>query len=263
MRIRKGSEAVARSGLVLALLCLLLHPAGPAQAFTVGYFLFEPHAMPGDRGPTGAAVEYFRDHIAPEMGIDVEFVGPVPFARLLRNFRDGEYDAVLLLVKNRERDALFVYPAEPFGEMVSALLVDVTKLPDNVTSSESLRGLVIGYTEKAWRPPSMRRPWMRFEMVASTSATIINFRKFDQGRIDAVYSPDRNALEYRKNQVRVLRPGKIVSIADTTVGFYTVFHPGVDPAIVRVYEGALEKVRSRLPYASLVEKYLVSPEDHN
>ena len=191
----------------------------------------------------------------------MEFVGPVPFARLLENFRGGEYDAVLLLAKNRARAERYVYPAEPFGEMKSALLVDMTELPDNVTSPEKLRGMVIGYTEKAWRPPVMHQPWLKFDMVISQSATIINFRKFDQGRIDAVYSPDKNALLYRKNRVRIRRPCKVVTIDGTEEGFYTVFHPGVDAAIVRVYEKALEKVRRRITYSELVEKYLVPHEN--
>ena len=262
MQKRKRIGGVAKNLLMLWLFCLLL-PAGDAEAFTVGYFLFEPHAMPGDGKPTGAAVEYFRDHIAPEMGLDVKFVGPVPFARLLENFRAGEYDAVLLLVKNRKRAARYVYPAEPFGEMTSALLADKTLLPDNVTSPESLRGLVIGYTERAWRPQAMRRPWLKFDMVATMSATIMNFRKFDQGRIDAIYSPDRNALLYRAERELVRRPHKIVSITDTTEGFYTVFHPGVPPAVVHLYEKALEKVRARLPYAGLVEKYLAPQGNRN
>lgn len=254
---------VAAIRLAISLFCLTLLSAAPARAFTVGFFLFEPHAMIEDGEPAGAAVEYFRDHIAPEMGLDVEFVGPVPFSRLLKNFRDGEYDAVLLLAKNRERADRFVYPEEPFGEMQSALLVDVALLPDRVTSPESLRGLLIGYTERAWRPSALRESWLNFDMVSSTSATILNFRKFDQGRLDAVYSPDKNALLYRKNRVRLSRPSKIVTIADTTRGFYTVFHPGVDRAIVRVYEKALKKVRRRLPYSALVRKHLPFRGDHN
>ena len=260
---KSGIGSRARLALPFLFLCLALLQAGPARAFTVGYFLFEPHAMVQNGQPAGAAVDYFRDYIAPEMGLDVEFVGPVPFARLLENFREGEYDAVLLLAKNRVREGQYVYPAEPFGEMQSALLVNVKQLPDNVTSPESLRGMVIGYTEKAWRPPLMRRPWLKFDMVISTSATIINFRKFDQGRIDAVYSPDKNALLYRKNRVRIRRPCKVVTIDGTDVGFYTVFHLGVDPAIVRVYEKALEKVRRKTPYSALVEKYLAPQTDRN
>ncbi len=207
--------------------------------------------------PTGAAVEYLRDYIAPEMGLPVKFVGPVPFARLLHNFQEGEYDAVLLLAKNIARDRLFVYPKEPYGVMESALLVDKGFVPDNVLSPEELKGMVIGYTNKAWRTPSLRRSYLRFDMVSATSATIINFRKFNEGRIDAIYNPDKYALLYRMLKTKLVRPCKVVPIVDSTVGFYMVFHPSVPKRIVRSYEKALSKVKTRLPYSSVIDHYLL------
>lgn len=240
----------------LLLFCLMLSWSQPAQAFKVAFFILEPHAMLENAKPTGAAVEYLRDYIAPEMGLPVEFVGPVPFARLLRNFQEGEYDAVLLLAKNNERAKLFVYPQEPYGEMESALLVGKGFLSDKVFSPEELKGMVIGYTNKAWRTPSLRKPYLRFDMVSATSATVINFRKFEEGRIDAIYNPDKFALLYRKLKTKIMRPCKVVTIADSTVGFYTVFHPSVPERIVRSYEKALAHIQARIPYLSVVDHYL-------
>lgn len=253
----------ARAAVLVPFLCLFLL-AGPARAFTVGFFLFEPHAMVQDGKPGGAAVEYFRDNIFPEMGLsDLQLVGPVPIARLLLNFRAGEYDAVLLLAKKPSRERRFLYPKQPFGSMASALLVGTGVLSDRVHSPEELRGLVIGYTESAWRAKPMYKPYLRFDMVSATSATALNFRKFNENRIDAIYSPDKYALLYRIGEMKMSRPCKVVPFEGTAEPFYTVFRPGVDKAIVRKYEKALKKVQARLSYESVVEKYLVPINDQN
>ncbi|WP_419786076.1 substrate-binding periplasmic protein [Pseudodesulfovibrio sp.] len=227
----------------------------PSHAFTVGYFILEPHAMVVDGSPTGAAVEYLRDHIAPEMGETVEFLGPLPFGRMLDEFMDGKLDAVLMLSRTQMREALFVYPKSPYGIIVSGLLVPRGSLPDPVTSVVQLAGLRIGSTD-AWRPDFLRDPSLDFELVRAPSATCINFRKYREGRLDAVYNTDRHALLYRMRRMPGLKASSVVTVAGTSDGMYTVFSPRLPRHIVSSYEKALEKVRRHLPYEQLVDRYM-------
>lgn len=204
---------------------------------------------------TGAAVEYLRDHIAPEMGEPVEFVGPLPFPRLLEEFQEGRYDALLLISRSPERAGRFVYPRDPYTVLVSGLLVPAGSLPDPVTSATQLRGLRIGYTA-AMRPGFMHDPSLTYDMVNAPSATRINFRKYREGRIDAVFNPDRNALVYRLHRTKGLKPSAVVTIAGTAEGMYTVFHPKLPRRYVESYEKALDKVRRKLPYQTLLGRYM-------
>jgi len=239
--------------ILLAVLCLLA--AASARAFTVGFFILEPHAMVVSGEVSGAAVEYLRDHIAPEMGESVEFVGPLPFPRLLEEFQEGRYDALLLLSRTPERAKIFSYPSTPYAVMVSGLLAPKGSLPDPVTSAAQLKGLRIGYTP-AMRPGFMRDPSLAFDMVNAPSATLINFRKYREGRIDAVFNPDRNALLYRLRRTKGLKPSSVVTIAGTAEGMYTVFHPKLPRRFLEKYEKALEKVQQDLPYQLLLQQYM-------
>lgn len=227
-----------------------------AYAFKVGFFVFEPHAMLIDGQQDGAAVTYLRDYIAPEMGIEVDFEGPVSFTRLLFDFSHGAYDAVLLLAKNPERARDFVYPSQPYGFMESSLLVPKDFPHETLTSPSQLKGLVIGYARKAWRTPFMRDKSLKFDMITTRYSTDTNFHKLDEGRVDCIYSPDKNALLYGLKTHVVERPCKLLVVPGPKVGFYTVFHPSVSFEIVRRYEKALSKVQALHSYESLVEEYL-------
>lgn len=210
-----------------------------------------------DREPGGAAVEYLRDRIAPKMAEPVVFEGPIPFARLLYEFQGGKYDAVLLLAKNPERAKLFIYPEIPFGKMESALLVKKGFARVPLKSPKDLEGVIIGYTNKAWRAPFMRDPSLQFEMVSAQYATEINFRKFNEGRLDAVYNPDRIALLYGAKRQKALRSHKLITVPGPAVGFYTVFSPYVPKAVVRKYEEALLQAQEEIPYETIVDQYLL------
>lgn len=229
----------------------------PAHALRVGFFTLEPHAMVIDEKAGGAAVEYLRDFIAPKMEEPVVFEGPIPFARLLFDFRGGKHDAVLLLAKNPERAKQFSYPEVPFGQMESALLVNKGFKNTPLTSPKDLEGVLIGYTNKAWRAPFMRDSSLQFDMVAAQYATEINFRKFNEGRLGAVYNPDRIALLYRSMRHKQLRSHRIIPVPGPAVGFYTVFSPYTPKTVIRKYEEALRQVLAETPYETIVDQYLL------
>lgn len=238
--------------LLLFFFCLTAN----ANAFTVGFFVLEPHAMTDGRTPTGAAIQYLRDIIAPEMGETVEFHGPYPFPRLLFDFQAGKYDALLLLAKNAERELKFTYPAKPYGTMQSTLLVG-GDFPDGpIASPRLLDNMVIGYAQKAWKSEYFNRTRVQFELVSGRYATPINLRKFAQGRIDGVYNPDKSALEFALKSFHPSRSHKLVAIPTPPMGFYTVFSHEAPPELVKRYEAALERVRETIPYSLLLDAYL-------
>lgn len=228
-----------------------------AHAFKVGFFVLEPHAMLVEGQPGGAAVEYLRDHIAVEMKESVTFFGPFPFTRLLHDFNDAKFDAILLLAKNSEREKSYVYPVNAYGYMESGLIVKKGFKFDEITSSKDLEGVVIGYANKAWRAPFMHDPSLEFDMITSVYATDNNIDKFSANRLGAVYNPDIHALQYslKKREGKII-PYKLLRIPGPSVGYYTVFHPSVPLETVHRYEKALERVQAVCPYKSVVSKYL-------
>lgn len=255
MRVRFRRAACRLAIFFLFLQGVVLCPFS-AQAFKVGFFVLEPHAMLIDGQPGGCAVEYLRDHIASEMGAEFEFEGPLPFTRLLFDFKEGAYDAVLLLAKNSEREHQFMYPSEQFGHMESTLLVPKGFPLGGLRSPEDLNGLVVGYAKRAWRSPFMRHNSISFDLVTTVYATDTNFDKFDNYRLDAVYNPDKNALLYRLKRHSLKRPYKLIPVPGNRVGFYTVFHPSTPKQVMSRYEKALRVVQKKFPYENLVRKYI-------
>ncbi len=252
----KRMFSILRLFFSLCLCVWVLLGASPAYAFRVGFFVFEPHAMVVDGVPGGAAVEYFRDYVAVEMGIKVEFEGPLPFGRLMQDFSAGEFDAVLLLAKSPERAKQFIYPEAPYGMMQSTLMVPKGFRVEKLVSPEQLNGMLIGYSRRAWRSSFMRHKSVQFDLVASEYATALNFKKFNEGRLEGVYSPDRAALLYRARQLPEMRPFKLLAVPDPAVGFYTVFRPSTPLETVRSYEAALRRAQAACPYDSVVQKYI-------
>lgn len=247
-------------GVLFFLLCVAAFVApGLSWArddLVVGFFAFEPHAMRGESGePSGAAVEYLSKHIAPHMDASVLIQGPIPFSRLMFRFEEGWYDAVLLLARTRERQGRFVYPPEPFGFMRPALLVRSGALAGGLTRPEQVDGMRIGFVQGAWIVPFLRRSKARFDLIAGGYATEKNLRKFVQGRVDGVFSPDRASIVYGAGKAGVER-FRVVDVPGEKVGLFTVFHPDVPDAVVRDYARALERARSQVDYEAVLDGYL-------
>lgn len=225
------------------------------ERLRVAYFVFEPHALSNDGFADGAAISYLKDQIAPEMGVDIEFIGPIPFSRLMYNFENGKYDAILLLAKNPDRAALFNYPSNPYGYMESSLLLRKKTVVNTLTSPEQLVDYRIGYAQKAWMTPFMHKLSHQLDLVSAKYATEINFRKLSNGRLDAVYSPDRWSLLYAAKR-HGISAKSLLKVPGPAVGYYTVFSKSVPHRLVAAYEEALKSAQKRLPYNQHLQDFV-------
>ena len=69
--------------LVFGGLLLLSHQYVCADTIKMGYFQHQPHQYIDDEAkPKGATIKYF-EIVAKKMGYEVEWVGPLPFARMM------------------------------------------------------------------------------------------------------------------------------------------------------------------------------------
>ncbi|MEI8634067.1 hypothetical protein P4S72_22235 [Vibrio sp. PP-XX7] len=96
------------------------------KPFRVGYFELIPHTFPKNdsnkNNEKSLAIEYFK-RIGMEMGLSEMTFKQYPLARLLHLLERRELDAALLLAKNTERNAKFVYPKTPFFQMRAAIVL--------------------------------------------------------------------------------------------------------------------------------------------
>ena len=71
--------------------------------------------------PIGAAVDYWEEYLAPEMKVNVEWVGPVNIRRLTKEALKGRIDAILVFAKNPERLKNFDFLDHSYTQMVAGL----------------------------------------------------------------------------------------------------------------------------------------------
>lgn len=246
--------------LALLLSCLLTLTLLASSSFAasrtlkVGYFRLEPHLIPKEGGaPTGAAIDYFKKHIAPEMGVDVEYVGPLSLPRILAGLEDGSLDAAVLLAKNPERLAKFSFPNLPFNEMVSAVLVLNDSGLKAISTVKDLQGITLGTGDGVFIHPALRE--IKLDKAPGTDWLMTNLKKLEAKRVDAVYNADRDSSVYQAKLMNLTSKVRVLEVPDTKVGMYTAFSKK-NADLVPVYDAALKKVMAKTPYDSLLSPYL-------
>ena len=111
-------------GLILALvISLTLAKATAAQeTIRIGYFDLPPHVLGVEEGnPTGAAIGYFEEFIAPHLGVEIVWDPEVtPPTRLMKQLKTGEKDAMIFLGWTEDRTAYLHYP-QPYLNLSETL----------------------------------------------------------------------------------------------------------------------------------------------
>lgn len=229
--------------------------AGP-KILKVGYFRLEPHMIPKEGGtPTGAAIDYFKKFVAPEMGVEVEYVGPMTLPRLESGLEDGSLDAAVLLAKNPERMAKFVFPVQPFNEMVSSVAVLNENKLRSVADVKDLNGVAMATGDGVFIHPVLRDANLKFDRQPGVEWLPTCLKKLDAKRIEALYNPDRTSTVYADKLLALSEKIRVVEIPNTTVGQYTVFSKK-SGELAASYDAALRKVRGKTTYAAILAPYL-------
>lgn len=223
----------------------------------VGYFQAPPHAYRLASGQAaGTAVEMLVRHIAPEMNISIEMVGPYPFARLLNDFESRGLDAILMLSKTPERETHFVYPALPFGTINAALAVRNNNPMDAYVSGTHFNSTRVGTVRGAWMPSDFLRSGAKFEPTTGESATVLNLQKLVNDRVEIVFCPDTCILIQSINQLSLDKEVRVIPMPEATGNLYTVFGRHLPIDIVNRYEAALRKVLANTSYEQVKLKHL-------
>ena len=240
--------------------CLLVSIADPSHIFAkplrVGYFKVAPHAMPGPQGrPQGVAVEYFK-RVAREMQLEeMEFI-LLPLGRLLQDLANNRIDMALLLAKNAERAAKFVYPEHPFCVTKPSIAVSVSNPLPRVTSVNDLLPLSFHETPGNYRTAIMQDPRLQIEPLTGSDFTRRCYAMIVAGRIDGCYQPDHYPIQFEALHKEFLSKVKILYLPDPAIGLYSVFSKVGAPRYLERYEKALAAVKQRCSYGAVFEEFI-------
>lgn len=228
-----------------------------AKPLRVGYFKVAPHAMPGPQDiPQGIAVEYFK-LIAREMQLaEIDFI-LLPLNRLLVELDNNRIDMALLLARNDERAAKFVYPAQAFCVTKPSIAVRASNPLQKVTSIEDLLPLSFHETPKNYRAHTMRDERLKIEPLTGDNFTRRCYGMILAGRIDACYQPDHYPIQFEAAREEFASGIKILYLPDPPIGLYSVFSKTGATRYLKKYETALAAVKRQQSYGTIFEKFIL------
>ncbi len=128
------------------LLTLVSFPAvSDAETLRAGYFMHPPHHYKTDKGVVrGATVAYFS-MVAQKMGFDIEWVGPLPFSRMLAMLKRGELEIYPHAIRNPEWEEFLYFPDQHYHYAQPVLAVKKNSPLDKVETINDIRSYKIDW----------------------------------------------------------------------------------------------------------------------
>lgn len=252
---------LTRKLLVAILLTLqmpLLMPAtclAEGKPFRVGYFDLPPHTGLGANATNpGIAISYF-EQIAARMAVGEVSYSKMPLPRLLRMLERGELDMILLLAKDVERDARFLYPHQALFSTTAVLAVQASNPQVAIHSVEDLLPLRIGVWQNGYHSPLLHDSRLELHTLSGDGVMGKGLNMVIAGRIDAFYFPDDYALQYEAktlgNQARI----KGLAMPEQHLELYSVFSRKNGNQYLPRYERALSEVQAQQPYTEFFDAF--------
>ncbi len=247
-------------GIGMIALCLLLFPGAEAalraRPIKIGYFTVAPHAMPGPRSiPQGIAVEYFK-RVALEMQLkEMEFI-LLPLGRLLQDLANNRIDMALLLAKDAERAARFVYPQQAFCVTKPSIAVSSSNPLARVTSVNDLLPLAFYERPANYRTTIMQDPRLQIEPLTGNDFTRRCYAMIVAGRIDGCYQPDHYPFQFEATRKKFLSKVNVLYLPDPPIGLYSAFSKIGARRYLERYEKALATVKQRCSYGEVFERFI-------
>lgn len=239
---------------------LLLNSFSTATAkekIRIGFFRNPPQAFCENGKCKGGIIEYWNKYVGPLMGVDIEWVGPLPPVRLLESLEKGDINCIALLAKNNERAKLYDYPEKPFFMINSGIAVLKTSKLKKVSSADDLVGLTMGFFEKGFIHPSLKYKRIKWNLSSHTDWQDQNLKRVAGGWIDACYVPDISPLVYAiKMNPKYAKKLTVLAIPNTKKGLYSVFSKMDNGKYLKKYNIAHKAVLKKIRYQTILNKYL-------
>lgn len=245
-----------------SLLVLMINTGIAADKIKVGYFVYPPHLIQGSdvASPKGAAVDVIEKIIAPKADIKVEWVGPVPFARLLTMLEAGEIDMIGLSVSNKERQEKFIFTqnAPLWGKQ--GLLVLKSEAIDSIKTPADLKGKTISKLLKGNLPKFFdeNQATIKFDEVGGDNSAELNLKKVVAGRTFGSYFAFPDVLLYYAAVEKASDKVKLISYPgseENVLGYFPLSRK-LDPKIASRITSAIEASTKEYDYLKMSQDYI-------
>lgn len=242
----------------IALFILFSTTCHAQDKISIAYFNSDPHIVydHSTNRISGALYTFLEEYIAPEMGVKFVWdIDPSNIPRQIELLKNEKIDAVALLVYTPERAGALSYTKENY--YVSKTVIGVLRGNPlvKINTVDDILGLKIGYMSQTYISPFMRDKRIQFEFIHSADANLLNLKKLKNGRIDAIYIPDKAALLYDLKITSMEKDVRVIDLPEKAAHSHVVFSPG-NRALAERYDKAFESVNGRKVYYELLGKYV-------
>jgi hypothetical protein len=258
-------RSILRTTITLLIINTFFFTPAKGETITVGYFLLEPHSKQQNEKHIGAIIDFWRLHIAPKMKVKINFVGPYPVPRLIRETTSGRVNVIALLAKNDERSKILDYPDMPFTNTSSAIAFLREHKIHQIDRITSLNGLTLGFFGMGFIHPLLKNQKIDWSITYRTDWLKVNLKILSFKRIDGIYHPDRHSLRHGIRVNKMENSVKILKIPETQIGLYSLFSKNDKGVYLKRYNKILPYVLKNISYEKMMKKYMknLNIQTHN
>lgn len=229
-----------------------------AKTVKMAVFMLDPFMMEDAKSGkiVGVTVDYWKEFIAREMGVDFEVAGIYSILRATKMLKDGEVDVVSQLTKIPEREAEFLYPETPLTTILSCLAVLKDSPLKEVSKSEDLYGMTIGFLKAAYIPEMLKHEKINLELLSSTDFREMNYNKLIKKRMDAMLDINYVSMKYWLEKKGYFDNVRIIMLPVKPQEVYSIFRNTKEGAALRdAFDKANKKGISEKVFEKMSKKY--------
>jgi ABC-type amino acid transport substrate-binding protein len=191
----------------------------------VGTFMLAPFMMQSYDGKqaTGVGVDFWVHHAGPQMGVDVEVLGPFPIKRALKLLEDGSIDVIPNMTKIPEREEMFLFSEVPLSEIIPCIVVLKKNPLKKVTKQDDLYNMKMEHLDATYIPNILRHPSIKIDFLTGDDYFQGLIDMLDAGRVDAFIHINYFSLKYELMKHAKNDTYRILQLPDEKIKVYCVF----------------------------------------
>ncbi len=182
---------------LVLLLSVAAHASEAKKELRVAYL--KSHMKDGKINPI--MDHYYRNMLGGAMGVDVVWVGPLPFVRVLANLKDGSIDMFYAMSKTEEREEYIDYPSFPSWVDLPVFVVPKESAIKVVDKISDLHDLRIGYCTKMVVPAFAEDERVKMENLNHDDWGVSTLKMLKMGRLDLAFFPSHQMCDSFKDKI--------------------------------------------------------------
>ena len=220
-----------------------------AKTLTISVVFFQsyPHNYINEKKETvGVAVNYMNT-LAHKAGFKVDYVGPIPFTRIMEQLRDGTIDGAMFLSYKKERLKFLNYMSKPFDQGGQILLVKKDHPLVSLKNLDAIKDWRIGYFAGASKGILENRKDLNlhWDELSGDTWRDQNILKLKNGRIDAIYDQSRISLLLTAKRMGFKEEFKKLEFSSGNEKLYIAFSKKSPHSnLVEIFEKAINTIPS-------------------